>query len=340
MKNIKKILIAGVIGIFVTSSVGCNMVAKTPEAINNAPIAKVNGEPITKGELDSKMAPTLASFSQQYGKDWKNNTQYKQSFDDQKKQTRQNMIDEKVILQHAKAANVLPADKDVMDLVKTDLEASIKQAGDETKFKEALLTQYGVTKEYYSEYLKSSITVSKAVEGLLKNVKVEDAKVQAEYDKNAKVKYTTKPSLIHVQRILSANEADSKVVAQRINKGEDFATVAKVVSTDTATKANGGDLGDYYYDEAKNKSPLDPVFVKAAMTVEVGKISEPVKTGEGWYIIKITKKEEYPVATFQTVKESIKATLLTALKKTTIAEDIKKWEADLGKKIVMYDKNM
>ena len=47
MKNIKKILITGVIGIFVTSSVGCNMVAKTPEAIKNATVAKVNEETIT-----------------------------------------------------------------------------------------------------------------------------------------------------------------------------------------------------------------------------------------------------------------------------------------------------
>ena len=339
MKNIKKILIAGVIGIIVTSSVGCNMVAKTPEAIKNTPVAKVNGETITKGQLDLRVQPAKASFAQQYGADWEKNPQYKQSFEDQRKQERQRMIDEIVILQHAKTAKVMPTTKDVDAAVKIQLDATIKQVGDETKFAEAL-KPYGFTKESYTTFLKSNVTVSKAEEGLLKNLKIEDAKVQAEYDSNKTIKYTTKPSLIHIQRILSASEADSKAVVARINKNEDFATVAKAVSTDTATKANGGDLGDYYYDETKNQSPLDPVFVKAAMAVELNKISAPVKTQEGFYVIKITKKEVYPAAAFATVKEAIKASLLNQFKKQTITADLKKWEADLGKKIILYDKNM
>ena len=339
MKNIKKILIAGVIGIFVTSSVGCNMVAKTPEAIKKAPVAKVNGETITKEQLDERMAPTLASFTQQYGADWQSNAQYKQSFDDQKKQTRQSMIDDIVILQQAKKANVMPADKDVDAAVKTQLDATVKQVGDETKFADAL-KQYGFTKESYTNYLKSGITVSKAEEGLLKDLKVEDAKVQAEYDANKNTKYTTKPSLVHIQRILSATEADSKAVAERLNKGEDFATVAKAVSTDAATKPNGGDLGDYYYDTTQNQVNIDPELGKAAMALDLNKISAPVKTTEGFNIIKITKKEVYPPKAFADVKESIRTTLLNALKQTTITADLKKWESDLGKKITTYDNNM
>ena len=339
MKNIKKILIAGVIGIIVTSSVGCNMVAKTPEAIKNTPVAKVNGETITKGQLDLRVAPAKASFAQQYGADWEKNPQYKKGFEDQKKQERQGMIDEIVILQQANTAKVTPTTKDIDAAVKTQYDNYVKQYGDETKFNEAL-KQNALTKESFTTVLKQQSKIQKAVDGLLKDVKVEDAKVQAEYDANKTLKYTTKPSLIHIQRILSASEAESKAVVARLNKNEDFATVAKAVSTDTATKANGGDLGDYYYDETKNQSKLDPVFVKAAMGVELNKISAPVKTEEGFYVIKITKKEVYPAAAFATVKEAIKTSLLNELKKKTIADDIKKWEAALGKKIILYDKNM
>lgn len=341
MKNIKKILIAGVIGIFVTSSVGCNMVAKTPEAIKNAPVAKVNGETITKEQLDAKMAPTVASFIQQYGADWESNTQYKQSFDDQKKQARQSMIDNIVILQQAATAKVVPTDKVVDDEAKTQYDSYVKQYGDETKFT-AAMTQAGFTKASFTKTLKEQVKVQKSVEGLLKDVKVEDAKVQAEYDTNKNTKYTTKPSVVHIQRILSATEADSKAIAERINKGEDFTTVAKAISTDTATKPNGGDLGDYYYDETKNQGSIDPELGKAAMALELNKISAPVKTTEGFNIIRITKKDIYPAAAFADVKESIKTTLLTALKQTTITADIKKWEADLGNKLITakYDKNM
>ena len=341
MKNIKKILIAGVIGIFVTSSIGCNMVAKTPEAIKNAPVAKVNGETITKEQLDLKLAPTKATFTQQYGADWESNAQYKTSFEDQKKQARQSMIDDIVILQEAAKAKVTPTDKEVDDAVKTQLDTTIKQLGDETKFATAL-TQYGFTKASYTTFLKNSLKVGKAEEGLLKNVKIDDAKVQAEYDANKTVKYTTKPNIIHITRILSATEADSKAIVVRLNAGEDFAKVAAAVSTDANTKAAGGDMGDYYYDETKNTTTLEPVLVKSAKELTVNVISAPVKTDEGWNVIKITKKEIYPAATFESVKVAIKATLLNALKTDTLTADIKKWEAALGKKIVTtkYDKNM
>ncbi|MBC8062462.1 MAG: peptidylprolyl isomerase [Clostridiaceae bacterium] len=339
MKNIKKILIAGAIGVFVISSVGCNMVAKTPEAIKRAPVATVNGETITKEQLDLRMVPTTSSFETQYGKDWKSNPQYVTSFEEERTKTRQGMIDDIVILQHAKDAKVIPTDKVIDDEAKIQLEATVKQVGDEAKFAEAL-KQYGFTKETYTTFLKGSIKVSKAVEGLLKDVKVEDAKVQAEYDANKTTKYTKEKNLVHIFRILSIAEADSKAIIERLNKGEDFAKVATEISTDAATKASGGELGDYFYDESQNQGNIDPQLGKAAMTMDVNKISAPIKTTEGFNIIKVTKKVVSEPKAFADVKEEIRTTLLNALKQTTITTNIKKWEDDLGKKLVKYDKNM
>ena len=43
----------------------------------------------------------------------------------------------------------------------------------------------------------------------------------------------------------------------------------------------------------------------AASTLEVGKISAPIKTQFGWHIIKTIAKEEYPVKKFEAVKAEI-----------------------------------
>ena len=39
MKNIKKLISAALISMFAFSAVGCNMIAKTPEAIAKSPVA-------------------------------------------------------------------------------------------------------------------------------------------------------------------------------------------------------------------------------------------------------------------------------------------------------------
>lgn len=53
MKNIKKSISILLAGIFVLGLSGCNLVSKTPEAIAKSVVAKVNGESITRGELDN-----------------------------------------------------------------------------------------------------------------------------------------------------------------------------------------------------------------------------------------------------------------------------------------------
>lgn len=339
LKNIKRILAAVAIGIFVMSSVGCNMIAKTPEAIKKAAVAKVDGETITKAQLDERMNITKGQFDSQYGTDWEKNAQYKASFDQQKTQTRDNMVNEVLILQQAKKKNLIPKDADINTEFDTEYKSAVTQAGDETKLLATLKTYY-FTKETYTTYLKNQIKISKAVDSLLKDVTVEDAKVQAEYDTNKDIKYTTKPSYMHIKHILVATEDEAKKVVERLNKNEDFDKVAKEVSTDTGTKDNGGDLGDYYDDATKNTSQLDATFLAAATKVEVGKISAPVKTTYGWHVIKVTKREKFPASKFEDVKASIKETLLNAKKNTTLTDDLKKWKTDLGKKLVTYDKNM
>lgn len=339
MKNIKKILVGGVIGIFVISSVGCNMIAKTPDAIKKAAVAKIDGETITKEQLDERMKITQGQYDSQYGAGWEKNAQYKTAFDQAKTTTRDNMVNEVIILQQAKQKNIMPKDDEINTEFDKEYKEAVTQAGDETKLMQTLKT-YKFSKEQYTTYVKHQIKVSKAVDALLKGLTIEDSKIQAEYDANKLTKYTTQPSYMHIKHILVATEDDAKKVVDRLNKNEDFDKVAKEVSTDTGTKDNGGDLGDYYADDTKNSSKLDATFLAAASNVQEGKISAPVKTSYGWHIIKITKRETFPAKKFDDVKASIKETLLEDKKNTTLSDDLTKWKKALGKKLTTYDKNM
>lgn len=102
---------------------------------------------------------------------------------------------------------------------------------------------------------------------------------------------------VHARHILVATEAEAKEVAERLKKGEDFATVAKEKSKDT--NAEGGDLG--FFARGQMLKP----FEDAAFALDVGKISDPVQTQFGWHIIKVEEKRDQPAPTFDQVKEAI-----------------------------------
>ena len=87
-------------------------------------------------------------------------------------------------------------------------------------------------------------------------------------------------------------------ILKRIKNGEDFATVAKEVSEDPGSKDNGGDLG--FFDRRRMVQPFD----SAAFSLEVGEVSDLVRTPFGWHIIKLTEIKEF--SPFEEQKETLK----------------------------------
>lgn len=95
----------------------------------------------------------------------------------------------------------------------------------------------------------------------------------------------TSQEQVHARHILVATEADAQAAIKRIKAGEKFADVAKAVSTDTATKDKGGDLGWF------PKGIMVPEFDAVAFTLPVGQISDPVKTSYGYHVIEVLEKD-------------------------------------------------
>jgi peptidyl-prolyl cis-trans isomerase D len=68
--------------------------------------------------------------------------------------------------------------------------------------------------------------------------------------------------------------------AARVKKGEDFAAVVAAVSDDENTKARGGELGFV------TEGLFDEAFATAALALEPGQVSEPVRSASGWHLVK------------------------------------------------------
>ncbi len=95
---------------------------------------------------------------------------------------------------------------------------------------------------------------------------------------------------VWARHILIAEEEVANQVVERLEAGEDFATLAEELSIDTGSGANGGDLGWF------GQGQMIPEFEEAAFALEFAEISEPIQSGYGWHIIQLLGKENRPIS--------------------------------------------
>ncbi len=77
-------------------------------------------------------------------------------------------------------------------------------------------------------------------------------------------------------------QSESLVILQKIKAGEKFGNLAKEFSTDKGSGKKEGNLG--YFTKGMMVKP----FEDTAFKLQIGEISEPIKTEFGYHIIKRT----------------------------------------------------
>ena len=130
---------------------------------------------------------------------------------------------------------------------------------------------------------------------------------------------------VWARHILVADEQAAKDIIVRLQNGEDFATLAKELSTDTGSGANGGDLG--WFGSGAMVAP----FETAAFALETpGDITtEPVQSDFGYHIIQLIAKQERPLTAeqYDTAKQKAFADWLTAAKEEYGVETFDIWQS-------------
>jgi len=102
---------------------------------------------------------------------------------------------------------------------------------------------------------------------------------------------------VRARHILVPTEDEAKAAIKRLQAGEDFAKVATELSKDPGSE--GGDLGYF------TKDKMVPEFADAAFKLDVGKLSDPVKSQFGWHVIKVEDKRAKPFPSFDSVKDQL-----------------------------------
>jgi len=108
----------------------------------------------------------------------------------------------------------------------------------------------------------------------------------------------------HIQ--VSGPDIGQKVIEQ-LNKGANFADVAKRLSADKATAGKGGDLGWF------GPSPESKPFTDVLATLKKGEYTRtPVQTPYGWHVIQLLETRDLPMPSFDApqVQEQLKGIVM------------------------------
>lgn len=108
---------------------------------------------------------------------------------------------------------------------------------------------------------------------------------------------------VRARHILVDSKAKAEEVIAELEKGTDFAELAKKRSLDPSNR-DGGDLG-YFGDDQ-----MVPAFTKAAFALDPGKFSKsPVQTQFGWHIIKVEDRRKAVAPSYETAEDELKQDL-------------------------------
>jgi len=264
---------------------GTEAVAET----ENDVIATVNGEKIIRKDFDRRMN-VIKRLNQEVTRSVQIQVV--------------NQLAKKVLLkQFVEGKNIAVGDEEVqgeLEKVKYFLKSNPNSNG---KSLEEILETQGSSISKLKDEVRRTLALSKYLDG---RVSDDEKKSYFEENKNAFNGEKVKASHVLIDTTKLKTDAELEKAKQKIveikeeiDNGADFAEIARKYSTCPSAE-NGGDIGFF-----QRKGSLVEEFAEVAFTMEVGEISEPVKTQFGYHIIKVTDKEEGKDVSYEDVADMV-----------------------------------
>jgi parvulin-like peptidyl-prolyl isomerase len=287
-------------------------------------VAKVNGDIITRGDLDRARKAIAGELQQQNY----NGLRLQQALADHEKDILRDRIDQLLLQQKAKDLNIKVDSEVTKYLAGLQKESKI---ADPEKFQEYVREQTGMTYEDYRADIMNGMLTQRVIRqevGGKMNIKKEE--IQAYYDAH-KTEFV-RDERIYLREILvstegkdaagaAAAEKKAKDLVARARKGERFAEMARD-NSDAVTAKNMGDLGGF------KKGELQATLENTVWNQPKGYVTDPIKIENGFLILKVEDHQKEGQADLSEVENEIMDKLYAPRMQPAVREFLTKLRQD------------
>lgn len=269
-------------------------------------LVKVNGDIITQTELEERQIGLI----RQRGLQPRNDAELVQALRELTPEVISGAVDELLLIQRARELGYQFTDEQ-FDEILGDLMAENGFETDE-QFQDALAQSEGMTLDDLRRVMERQILINQVQQiEVLGTVTLTEVEAREHYEANI-AEYTA-PATVTMREILirvpeglggagvaAGDQArrDAEEARQRVLDGEEFELIAIAVS-DAASKANGGLIGPI------DVSLLSGTLLDALAEIDVGDLTEPIRTSLGYQVLKLEAWTQPEPTPFEEVRDRI-----------------------------------
>jgi parvulin-like peptidyl-prolyl isomerase len=287
-------------------------------------VAVVNDAIILQSELDARLVPVRQEAAQIADPAERRRREAKLS-----SQVLDEMVNEELIVQAAEAAKI--------EVDSSEVQAALDEIKQQNNLDDAglaqALAQQGYTVQGYKADLRRQLLRLRAQNQLVApKINVTDEDVRARYtEMQRRSESVSAVQLSHIlvklpehpteQQINDAKEKAAKAM-DMVKGGQAFAEVAKQVSEDPSTSANGGELGWF------QRGSINPDWEQIVFSMNKGDMRGPVTGPQGLHIFYVTDVKQSELKPYDQMKEQ----LSRELKRRELDKATQNWTEELRKK--------
>lgn len=265
-------------------------------------IAKVNGDIITRGEVERQQKNLEAELRQQ----GLSGSRLREAVETRGKDALRDKIDQLLLVQKGKELN-LNVDSEVSKYI-ARLQVESKISNPE-QFQQWVKEQTGMPFEDYRNDLKNNMLTERVIrEEVSRRVQVKREELKKYYEDH-KSEFMRQERVFLAGILIStegkdaagvaAAEKKAKDVSARAQKGEKFSDLARDNSDAQESARQGGDMGSF------EKGKLNPDIENAVWSQPRGFVSNPIKVGNGFLIVRVMDHQKEGQATYEEVENEI-----------------------------------
>lgn len=268
-------------------------------------VAQVNDQIISRSDYERAEAQ-LTQEGQQQG--WS-----EQELTEHKKDLLRDLIDQQLLLSKGKELGITGD----TELVRRLDDIRKQNHLDSLEDLEKAATQQGVSYEDFKQNIRNGIITQQVIrEQVGRRLQLTQAELQRYYDQHKD--QFTQPESVHLGEILipvaaggdeAANLAAAKAkaddLAAKLKGGAGFEELAKTNSAGS-TAAQGGELGEF------KRGSLAKPLEDATFALQAGQVTEPIRTKQGYVILKVTQHARGGVQSLDAVRPQVEEAAFTS----------------------------